>query len=105
MEHFEQSVRKVMPSIRKGTVGLVEMSPVEWSQIGGLSEVKGQIQQVSGLKDWFCCLLQNCYNGFYMLAYEFACSVKKKIKSNIFFGFKIHKDVNANSLKSFNDRY
>ncbi|XP_071167202.1 LOW QUALITY PROTEIN: ATPase family gene 2 protein homolog B-like [Mytilus edulis] len=45
MDHFEQSVRKVMPSIRKGTVGLVEMSPVEWSQIGGLSEVKGQIQQ------------------------------------------------------------
>ncbi|CAC5380822.1 Spermatogenesis-associated protein 5-like protein 1,Cell division cycle protein 48 homolog MJ1156,Cell division control protein 48 homolog B,ATPase family gene 2 protein,ATPase family protein 2 homolog,Proteasome-activating nucleotidase [Mytilus coruscus] len=45
MDHFEQAVRKVMPSIRKGTVGLVELSPVQWSQIGGLSGVKGQIQQ------------------------------------------------------------
>ncbi|XP_052099557.1 ribosome biogenesis protein SPATA5L1-like [Mytilus californianus] len=45
MNHFEKAVRKVMPSIRKGTVGLVELSPVQWSQIGGLSGVKCQIQQ------------------------------------------------------------
>lgn len=46
MQHFELALRKITPSIKKGTVGLVELSPVYWSQIGGLSDVIAQIKQV-----------------------------------------------------------
>ncbi|XP_046350471.2 spermatogenesis-associated protein 5-like protein 1 [Haliotis rufescens] len=45
MCHFQSALRKVIPSLQKGSEGIVDLRPVQWDDIGGLEKVKAQIKQ------------------------------------------------------------
>jgi len=53
------AVKKVKPSLQKGAEGMVDLRPVHWDDIGGLDDVKLQIQQVmvSSVICYHSCLL------------------------------------------------
>ncbi|XP_052280667.1 ribosome biogenesis protein SPATA5L1-like isoform X2 [Dreissena polymorpha] len=44
-EHFIRASRQIRPSLQKGAEGVVDVRPVSWGDIGGLHEVKRQLQQ------------------------------------------------------------
>ncbi|XP_067666570.1 ATPase family gene 2 protein homolog B-like [Haliotis asinina] len=45
MCHFQSALHKVIPSLQKGSEGVVDLRPVQWDDIGGLENVKAQIRQ------------------------------------------------------------
>ena len=50
MRHFLSAIKKVMPSMQKGSECTVDFTPVKWEDIGGLEKVKAQLQQVFSLQ-------------------------------------------------------
>ena len=45
-EHFHCALKKVCPSLHRGTEAIVDVRPVLWEDIGGLEDVKTLIKQV-----------------------------------------------------------
>ncbi|XP_069481039.1 ATPase family gene 2 protein homolog B [Ambystoma mexicanum] len=45
MAHFYESFKMIQPSSFRGSIGLTDCKPVLWEQIGGLEDVKLQLQQ------------------------------------------------------------
>ncbi|XP_029431187.1 spermatogenesis-associated protein 5-like protein 1 [Rhinatrema bivittatum] len=45
MADFHEAFKKICPSSFRSSVGLADMKPVSWEQIGGLEDVKLQLQQ------------------------------------------------------------
>ena len=46
MEIFREALSSILPSTQRGSDILVDYRPVQWEDIGGLEDVKGQIKQV-----------------------------------------------------------
>ena len=53
-EDFTDALHDIVPSTQRGSDITVDYKPIQWEDIGGLEEVKQQLQQVSGktLGDW-----------------------------------------------------
>ena len=47
METVRNALKKISPSLQRGAEGVVDLRPVNWSDIGGLESVKSEIRQVS----------------------------------------------------------
>ena len=47
MAHFKHALSVFVPSSQRGSDVLVDHRPISWSEIGGLAEVKAQIEQVN----------------------------------------------------------
>jgi SpoVK/Ycf46/Vps4 family AAA+-type ATPase len=56
MADFEEECRHFKPAMLRGEDSFVDVRPVAWADIGGLDDVKLQIQQVSG----FCVTVDKC---------------------------------------------
>ncbi|XP_059208932.1 spermatogenesis-associated protein 5-like protein 1 [Centropristis striata] len=45
MKHFQEALKVVRPSCLRSSLGVTELSPVSWEQIGGLDEIKLKLRQ------------------------------------------------------------